>query len=56
MFFCSHILEHVENDRKAMRELYRILKSNGVGIIMAPILLTLKEVYENPHITDENAR
>lgn len=55
-FLCSHILEHVENDRKAIQELYRILKSNSVGIIMAPILLTLKEVYENPHITEEDAK
>jgi len=56
IFLCSHILEHVENDRKATRELYRILKGGGFGIVMAPILLTLKEVYENPRITSEADR
>ncbi len=56
IFLCSHILEHVENDRKAMRELYRILKDNGFGIVMVPILLTLKEVYENPRIISEADR
>ncbi len=56
IFLCSHILEHVEDDRKAMRELYRILKSGGFGIVMAPILLTLKEVYEDSCIISEADR
>jgi predicted SAM-dependent methyltransferase len=47
-FICSHVLEHVEDDRKALRELYRILKPGGWGICMVPILLTLKETLENP--------
>lgn len=56
IFLCSHILEHVGNDRKAMRELYRILKSGGFGIVMTLILLTLKEVSEDPRIISEADR
>jgi SAM-dependent methyltransferase len=56
IFLCSHILEHVEDDRKAMAELYRILRPGGWGIVMAPILLTLTNVYEDASINSEADR
>ena len=56
IFLCSHILEHVEDDRKAMEELHRILKPGGWGIVMAPILLTLTDVYEDTSIKTEADR
>ena len=34
---CSHVLEHVENDRKAMSEVARVLKHGGPAIILVPI-------------------
>lgn len=46
-FLCSHILEHVPDDQKAMRELFRILRVGGQGIVMVPILLSLEEIYED---------
>jgi SAM-dependent methyltransferase len=36
-FICSHILEHVD-DKKAISELYRILRRGGRGIMMTPII------------------
>ena len=56
MFLCSHVLEHVEDDRKATAELYRILKSGGWGIVMVPIVLTLRDVYEDASIKNEADR
>lgn len=56
IFICSHILEHVENDIKALQELYRILKPEGWGIIMAPIDLNLKSNYENKLIVNPDER
>lgn len=55
IFLCSHILEHVSDDKKAIKELYRILKPGGWGILMVPILLPVDGVYEDPsHVTVED--
>lgn len=50
-FISSHMLEHIPDDIAAMKELHRILKHGGRGIVMVPIDLSLAEVYENPQIT-----
>ena len=55
-FICSHVLEHVANDRKAIAELYRVTKQGGKGILMAPIITDLPQTIENPNITDEDER
>ncbi|MBO1067929.1 MAG: methyltransferase domain-containing protein [Dolichospermum sp. DEX189] len=55
-FICSHVLEHIQNDIKAMNELYRVLKPGGKGIAMVPIALSLEEDYENPEITTAEGR
>ncbi|MBK6634354.1 MAG: class I SAM-dependent methyltransferase [Chitinophagaceae bacterium] len=56
VFVCSHILEHVDDDIKAMKELYRILKPGGWGIAMVPIIESVTETHEDPSIKEENLR
>ena len=34
---CNHVLEHVLDDKKAIKELYRVLKKDGTGIFQVPI-------------------
>ena len=51
-FICSHVLEHVKDDRRALRELYRILKEGGRGILMVPIDLSCEEIDEDPNCSD----
>jgi SAM-dependent methyltransferase len=46
-FICSHVLEHVKDDRMALRELYRILQEGGRGILMVPIDLSCQEIDED---------
>ena len=37
VILCSHVLEHVPDDSKAMAELFRVLKPGGWAIIQVPI-------------------
>ena len=38
LIMCTHVLEHIPDDRKAMSELYRVLKPNlGVALLTVPI-------------------
>ena len=43
---CSHVLEHVVDHLKALKELYRVLKFGGWAIILVPI--KGKSTYEDP--------
>lgn len=52
---CSHVLEHVPNDRLAMREFYRTLKTGGFAILLVPIWST-EPTFEDPSIVDPAAR
>jgi SAM-dependent methyltransferase len=35
--YCSHVLEHVVDDRKAMREFFRVLRPGGWAVLQVPI-------------------
>ncbi len=39
VIYCSHVLEHVPDDRKAMAELFRILKPGGWALLQVPIVI-----------------
>ena len=46
MVYCSHVLEHVPDDRRAMREIRRVLKPGGLALILVPIIAD--HTFEDP--------
>jgi len=54
VIYCSHVLEHVPDDRRAMREFHRVLKKTGWAILLVPI--TADVTFEDPSITDPKLR
>lgn len=54
---CSHVLEHVEDDRAAIGELFRVLTPGGWAIVMVPLDLGRSVTHEDPAIrTPEDRR
>ena len=54
VIYCSHVLEHVQDDKKAMKEFFRVLKNNGWAILLVPI--TSEKTFEDPSIIDPAQR
>ena len=50
--FCNHVMEHVDDDIKAMSEIHRVLKPAGWAIIQSPVYMYLDKTLEDPSITD----
>jgi hypothetical protein len=53
---CSHVLEHIPDDRKAMREICRVLRPDGFAIILVPIVIGVDETHEDPGINTDALR
>jgi SAM-dependent methyltransferase len=47
LIICNHVLEHIPDDRKAMKELYRVLKPGGKAILQVPLSPVLEETFED---------
>ncbi|MDC1518896.1 class I SAM-dependent methyltransferase [Flavobacteriaceae bacterium] len=56
LIFCNHVLEHIPDDKKAMEELYRVLKKGGTLIAQVPLNEELDETFEDDTITDKKER
>ena len=54
VIYASHVFEHIPDDKKAMRELFRVLKPGGWAILQVPIRSQITE--EDPSIIDPAAR
>jgi len=53
---CNHVMEHVDNDRRVLQEIFRILKPGGMAILQVPQDYSLDKTYEDPSITDPKER
>jgi SAM-dependent methyltransferase len=54
VIYCSHVLEHVLDDKQAMREFFRVLKKNGWAILLVPIFSEI--TFEDPSIIKPKER
>jgi SAM-dependent methyltransferase len=54
VIYCSHVLEHVLDDKQAMSEIFRVLKINGWAILNVPI--TSEKTYEDSSLVDPEER
>lgn len=54
LIYCSHVLEHVRDDRAAIREMFRVLKPGGRALIMVP--LSEGPTLEDPAVIDPAER
>lgn len=51
LIFCIHVLEHIDNDQRAIKEIFRVTKKNGVAIISVPVDIHRQKTYEDASIT-----
>lgn len=56
IIFCNHVLEHIPEDTKAMKELLRVLKPNGWAVLQIPQDLSREKTFEDNSITDPKER
>jgi len=54
LIICYHILEHIENDILAIRELYRVLKPGGTLLVQTPF--KTGDIYEDYSICSPEER
>lgn len=52
VIMANHILEHVENLDKALKEIYRVLKKGGWAILLSPINPERETTYSDSSITE----
>lgn len=52
----NHVLEHVPDDIKALKEIYRVLRPGGLAILQTPYCQKLEDTLSDNGIDNDNAR
>jgi SAM-dependent methyltransferase len=56
LLICNHVLEHVPDDRKAMCEIFRVLKPGGIAILQVPVSRIMNKSVENFNLKSDDER
>ena len=52
LIICNHVLEHVFDEKKAIKELFRVVAKDGLAILQVPFSPILEKTISDPAITD----
>lgn len=53
---CNHVLEHVDDDTRAMSEILRVMKPGAFAILLVPLYFDQKKTYEDASIVTPKDR
>ena len=53
---CNHVLEHIYDDEKAMKEIYRVLNKNGIAILQVPIDINSNYTHDGRDLDNKQDR
>ncbi|MGH2951516.1 MAG: class I SAM-dependent methyltransferase [Solirubrobacterales bacterium] len=56
LVLCSHVLEHVDDDRAGMRELRRVAAPGATVVVLVPLLAAGEPTREDPSVSDPDER
>ena len=56
VILCNHVLEHIPDDTKAMKEIFRVLKTYGMAILQIPQDLNRATTFADDSITNQKER
>ena len=56
LVICNHVLEHIENDMVAIKNIYSILKPNGVAMLQVPLSTLIKKDFKKENVNTNNER
>ena len=56
LILCNHVLEHIPDDQKALRELCRVLRPGGLAFLLVPMDTQRETTLEDPAINTPQLR
>lgn len=56
LVIANHVLEHVEDDGRALAEIHRVIKPDGAAILQTPYSAMLHRTWSDPGMTADEAR
>jgi SAM-dependent methyltransferase len=56
LVLANHVLEHVPDDLRAVREVHRVLRRGGLAILQTPFCAALTSTWSDPGIVSDEAR
>ncbi len=54
--FCNHVMEHIDDEKKALSEVLRVMKKGGFAILQVPLDYNLEKTFEDLSITNPKER